>query len=221
MEEIWKTIPTLIGYEASSLGRIRSVEGYVEYTSNNRNQFMAKGILLNKRMLRQGKILSLGCTKTQKYKNFSGLSDKGIFKSFMVHRCVCLAFHGLPPENKNYAAHLDGNTFNNLPENLQWCSQKENLSHKKSHGTTGDGSKNGMSKITEKDIPYIFELYASGKSHREISKFFGLNGAAISKIINRQRWKCVPIEQSVIDACKKISLKNISLGNEFRLKKHD
>ncbi len=37
-----------------------------------------------------------------------------------VHRLVCLAFHGKPPEGKNIVNHIDENKTNNNVENLQW-----------------------------------------------------------------------------------------------------
>jgi hypothetical protein len=40
---------------------------------------------------------------------------------------VCEAFHGTPPEGKNYCLHIDENSRNNRPENLKWGTQKENL----------------------------------------------------------------------------------------------
>ena len=48
-------------------------------------------------------------------------------KNYKVHRLVCRAFHGDPPEGKNVVLHLDENALNNKPENLRWGTQKENL----------------------------------------------------------------------------------------------
>lgn len=47
-------------------------------------------------------------------------------KSLKVHRLVCEAFNG-PPGPGQVCMHLDENPFNNLPHNLAWGTQKENL----------------------------------------------------------------------------------------------
>lgn len=56
------------------------------------------------------------------------LSYDGNIKHCKVHRLVAMAF--IPnPDDKPYINHKDGNPLNNHVENLEWCTQKENVDH--------------------------------------------------------------------------------------------
>jgi len=56
-------------------------------------------------------------------------------KSYKVHRLMCLAFHPIPGKTSlsDYddlqVNHIDGNTFNNHADNLEWLCQSDNMSH--------------------------------------------------------------------------------------------
>jgi len=41
-------------------------------------------------------------------------------KNYSVHRLVCEAFHGPPPEEDSPALHRDKNRLNNVASNLYW-----------------------------------------------------------------------------------------------------
>jgi hypothetical protein len=53
----------------------------------------------------------------------------------VVHRLVCEAFHGPPPEGQNEVAHGDGVRTNNRAGNLRWASRRENAADTLEHGT--------------------------------------------------------------------------------------
>lgn len=57
-----------------------------------------------------------------------GLSVHGIRKNHYVHRMVAEAFL-VHPYGKDYVNHIDHNRGNNNVENLEWCTQKENVLH--------------------------------------------------------------------------------------------
>ena len=48
-------------------------------------------------------------------------------KTYKVARLVCEAFHGPAPADKPVCMHMDEDSRNNKPGNLQWGTQKENL----------------------------------------------------------------------------------------------
>lgn len=86
----------------------------------------------------KGNVYSCFTTKTrrkgalkQEIKN--GYKSVNLYKNqtckhCYVHRLVAEAF--LPNENDyNYINHIDCNKLNNSVENLEWCSQKQNIQH--------------------------------------------------------------------------------------------
>ncbi len=46
-----------------------------------------------------------------------------------VHRLVCRAFHGLPPEGKPHVNHINGKPGSDSANNLEWVSPAENVRH--------------------------------------------------------------------------------------------
>jgi hypothetical protein len=115
--EIWLRIPGYeTHYEASNLGRIRSVERVVVDIKNNRPRTRVfKSKILRPNSNKDGRLSVM-------------LSINGVCKRILISRLVCLTFHGLPPEGKTSVLHYDDVKTNNASENLRWGSQKDNMS---------------------------------------------------------------------------------------------
>lgn len=117
--EQWKEIPGYEGiYEASNEGRIRSIEG--KTTTSIRN---------GKRVWKQ-RILKQKCTTNAKgRKDFRvELWKDGTHRTWLVSRLIALTWcHGY--EDEMTVNHIDGNPLNNVAENLEWISLKENIRH--------------------------------------------------------------------------------------------
>lgn len=51
---------------------------------------------------------------------------RGKVKDFLVHRLICQTYK---PHGQGCVNHIDCNKINNRPDNLEWCSYKENMEH--------------------------------------------------------------------------------------------
>lgn len=122
--EIWKSVVGYEGiYEVSNLGRVRSIDRYV----NNKSG----------KQIRKGKLLKI-------HKSYRGylrviLSKECKIRYLFVHKLVAQAF--IPnPNNYEQIDHLDGDKTNNNANNLEWVTPKENSNR---------AWKNGQAKYTE------------------------------------------------------------------------
>ena len=110
MTEIWKPVVGYEGYyEVSNLGRVRSIDKYVNTkccSKRFRNGRILKGIKHNEYM-------------------WVSLSKDNVKSKKRVHRLVAEAF--LPnPQNLPYINHKDENKTNNISVNLEWCTPAYN-----------------------------------------------------------------------------------------------
>lgn len=87
--------------------------------------------------------------------------------------------------------HKDGNKENNNIENLEWVTQKENISEAIKMGTHNTrGSNHGMHKLTEDNIRLIRKRYSNRETPcRVIADEFGVSGQTINLILLGRKWK--------------------------------
>lgn len=103
-------------YEVSNLGSVRSViRRITRITKGGSYQTRPYG----------GKVLSPKVQDKGHLEVSLWKKNKGKTKS--VHRLVLESFLG--PQPHLVCNHIDGNPGNNKLENLEWCTQKENLHH--------------------------------------------------------------------------------------------
>lgn len=57
---------------------------------------------------------------------YLGFTTK-LYGRIKIHRAVCEAFHGAPPFEGAVVLHLDEDGCNNVPDNLRWGTQRDNL----------------------------------------------------------------------------------------------
>jgi hypothetical protein len=167
--ETWKPIPGFSRYEASSEGRLRSLN----YKRTSKIQILCPALSAD------------GYLKTML------LDDTGKYRSWMVHKFVMLAFVGLVPNGKEIN-HKDGVKLNNRAENLEYVTRSENCLHSFRLGlqVRRRGSLNGMAKLTEKQVKDIREYRKTrGRYYgrERLAKKYGISIAQIKAIVTRRR----------------------------------
>ena len=139
-EEIWKDIEGYEGlYQVSNLGRVKSCV-----------HFTHKKDTILKENIKNG-----GYVYVNLYKNRRGTK-------FYVHRLVAKAFL-TQYKDKNYVNHIDCNKQNNKVDNLEYCTQKENIDH-----SWENNLQNGryITFVDDKEYPsmqYVSELLLGNK----------------------------------------------------------
>lgn len=114
-----------------------------------------------------------------------------------VSRLVCATFHGPAPSPRHHAAHLNGDSLDNRPQNLTWKAPAENEADKILHGTSNRGERQGQSKLTADQIREIRQVYrAGGVYQRTLAERYGVAQSHISMIINGKQWAWLDNEPS-------------------------
>lgn len=174
--EIWKMIPGFDGYEASSEGRIRSVDRVVT---------CANGV--TKRL--KGRVLS-PCFHSEKhpYPYVQLGRNGGTNRMFAVHRLVAWAFLGPQPEGVQ-VRHKDGDAMNAKSNNLAYGSPKENQADRLQHGTAGFGAQHSQSRLTDDQVVDIRARLKAGALQEGLAEEFGVSQSHISGIKTGRAWK--------------------------------
>ena len=136
MEEIWKDIIGYEGiYQVSNTGKVRKINGNA-YNYSKPKVFMLKQV----------------GNGTGYMKVFLHRDNK--CKQPLVHRLVAEAF--IPnPEGKPYINHKDGIKTNNVVDNLEWCTNSENMRHAFETGLAHAAAKGKYGSDNPKSIPVL------------------------------------------------------------------
>lgn len=179
MNEIWKPIANTDNvYWVSNLGRVRSVDRIISYSDGRKE-------------LKEGSEI-IGCITRNGYR-IVGLTVDKIRKYYTVHRLVAEAF--IPnPENKPQINHKNGIRTDNRVENLEFCTQSENMKHsyrvlnrkppRANLGKTGKDSFNSKIVLQIKDGNIIAEFYGTC----EASRITGIAQSQIVSVANNKKY---------------------------------
>jgi sRNA-binding regulator protein Hfq len=164
MKEIWKKVKGFeSSYEVSNLGKVKSFK--IDKVN--------------------GMILKPSINKWGYYNVILYAQQKP--KSKLVHRVVIETFIE-NKKNKPYANHINGIKLDNRVENLEWCTNQENIDHAVKMGLYRKGETNTSSKLTRKEVLEI-RLFPNDVKLKFIAEKYGVSASTISAIRNRLTWK--------------------------------
>lgn len=182
MSEIWRAIPGYEGkYEASSLGRIKSLDRVMEITHSVINQHMKepKFVLVKRKVKGRIKKLTIG-------DHGYPVVNLGLRDVHTVHTLVAKTFLKRI-DGKNHVDHINSVRTDNRVENLQWVTQQEN--NAKQRRIAGSDHHNSI--LTKEDVRHIRDEHDRGFSQTKIAEGYGVSKGTISDIIARRTWKHV------------------------------
>lgn len=110
-------------------------------------------------------------------------------KSYFVHRLIGLTYIS-NPNNYEFINHINGIKTDNSVNNLEWCNSSMNMQHAYDNRLCNrEGEKHHLSKLTEKDVIEIRNLYHVEKiCQKTLAARFNTTSRNISFIVNNKRW---------------------------------
>lgn len=148
MTEIWKDIKGYEGlYQVSNLGRVKRLKRAV------RNNVYGGMRIVDEKIL--------SATDNGHGYKLIGLRKDGGRKNHYVHRLVATAFID-NPHDFHYVNHIDRDRSNNVVDNLEWCTQLENISH----SVENMKKRKSESRVTNTGEKYISRRLEHGKHTR-------------------------------------------------------
>lgn len=173
MEAIWKPVQGYEDlYEISSFGEVRSKDRIVYQM--NRFGRLSKHIYKGRTLKPQ--------EQENRYMTVD-LHKNGMYERFFVHRLVGLHFIE-KPAGKDCINHLDANPKNNTVQNLEWCTQSENILYAYNKGTMTPPN---MRKVAQYDLEG--NLLKVWKSQKEAERQLGISQPNIYKVCAGKREK--------------------------------
>ncbi len=175
MEE-WRPIKGFDGkYEVSSLGRVRS-SGYSYETRNAYGKYInhKPGVILRPQK-------DKGYLKVCLYNNGKPLQKR-------VHRLVAEAFLNKDSVRKQ-VNHKNGNKHDNRVENLEWCTQAENVAHALRSGLISQKRVYRPRRLSYEDVVGIKKMKKDGFLGREIAHKYNITLNYVYDIAGGRVWK--------------------------------
>lgn len=129
---------------------------------------------------RCGQVRRLGCSEplSQSKVRYAVAALRG-HGARRVHRLVALAFI-LNPAGKPFINHIDCDKLNNHADNLEWCTQSENMRHAAANGRNAAamakvrGKRSPRARLTDEQVIYLRSLPRDQIVFTKLAKEWGV-----------------------------------------------
>jgi len=142
-----------------------------------------------------GRVVSFNKKQPRQLKlSRSGIGYKTVgdprVKRHYLHTLVCETWHGPRPTPKHQVRHINGNMNDNRLDNLAWGTAIQNAADRVIHGTSTDGERNPMSRLTRAKVNEMRRIrQETGAYYSQIAKQFGVSTMTAFRAVTRQSWQ--------------------------------
>lgn len=169
--EIWKDVLGWEGfYEVSNHGRVRSLPRLSRLNSKQPERKRLMGGKIRQPSV-TGRYLGLALTANNR-KQF-----------YPVHILVLESFCCPRPKGL-FARHLNGDAFDNRPENLAWGTHLENMQDRMKHGRYAKGENHPMAKLSDQQF---LEIINGSLTYLEVSIKYGISKTHAFRLVTEAR----------------------------------
>lgn len=204
MIEKWEPILGYEGkYEVSNLGNVRSLDR-VTFTKCGRELPI------------KGRVLRPNVSNKDSYPRIILYGKNTSYKIYYIHRLVAAAF--IPNlKNKPVVNHKDGIRNNNCVDNLEWCTQSENVRHAFATGLNPQIGETSTTRVlNESDVLEICQLIDDGElTYLDIGKKYGVGPVEVHRIHTGDRWNHLTSRKSYAKSNLQVEVVNCR-GEKFK-----
>lgn len=184
MLEVWRDVLGYEGYyQVSNLGRVKSLT----------RKEPSRG---NSTRLRRGRFMKPKLTHDGYYEHALSKDKKRVF--IRTHRLVLLTFEPIEDVKEFEVNHINGTKTDNLIDNLEWVTPKQNIHHSIEIGLQNPiGESNSNSKTTNEQVIQARLLKNQGKTYKEIADAVNIPVGRVKRIVNSYSWKHLPSKEEL------------------------
>ena len=180
MEEVWADIPGFKYYQASNLGRLRSLSRLVK--RSRMGDFITKGKILTPAKDKSGYLRTM-------------INNGSRYVTIKVHRVILQSFKPVDNYLNLEVNHINGVKTDNRVCNLEWCTRQENIAHSFSSGLQ-DKSKEASRKrakesrkLNYKQFNELLDSRKKGRPYYLLASDYGMSKKTIMHLVKGLTYK--------------------------------